>query len=57
LSEKAISEYEGRMLENMESVHPDLLKRIKESGVINDELEEELIKALDEFKAEFQPSA
>ena len=57
LSEKAISEYEGRMLENMESVHPDLLKRIKESGVINDELEEELIKALDEFRAEFQPSA
>ena len=57
LSEKAIFEYEGRMLENMESVHPDLLKRIKESGVINDELEEELIKALDEFRAEFQPSA
>ena len=57
LPEKAISEYEGRMLENMESKHPDLLKRIKESGNINDELEEELIKALDEFKAEFQPSS
>ncbi len=55
--EKAISEYEGRMLENMESRHPDLLKRIREAGVINDELEEELIKALDDFKAEFQPSA
>jgi len=55
--EKAVSEYEGRMLENMESRYPDLLKRIKESGVINDELEEGLIKALDEFRAEFQPSA
>jgi len=55
--EKAVSEYEGRMLENMESRYPDLLKRIKESGVINDELEEELIKALDEFNAEFQPSS
>jgi F-type H+-transporting ATPase subunit alpha len=55
--EKTISEYEGRMLENMESRHPDLLKRIKESGDINDELEEQLIKALDAFKAEFKPSA
>jgi F-type H+-transporting ATPase subunit alpha len=54
--EKVIPEYESRMLENMESNHPDLLKRIKESGDINDELEEELIKALDAFKAEFQPS-
>jgi F-type H+-transporting ATPase subunit alpha len=55
--EKTISEYEGRMLENMESRHPDLLKRIKESGDVNDELEEQLIKALDAFKAEFKPSA
>ena len=55
--EKTISEYESRMLENMESKHPDLLKKIKESGTINDELEEKLKKALDEFKADFQPSA
>jgi F-type H+/Na+-transporting ATPase subunit alpha len=57
LPEKTISEYEGRMLENMDSRHPDLLKRIKESGDINDELGEQLIKALDAFKAEFKPSA
>jgi F-type H+-transporting ATPase subunit alpha len=55
--EKTISEYESRMLENMESKHPDLLKMIKESGTINDELEEKLKNALDEFKADFQPSA
>jgi F-type H+-transporting ATPase subunit alpha len=55
--EKAVSEYESRMLDNIESRHPDLLKRIKESGDINDELEEELINALNEFKAEFRPSA
>ena len=55
--EKTISEYESRMLENMESKHPDLLKKIKESGTINDELEEKLKKALDEFKADFQHSA
>ncbi len=57
LPEKTVSEYEGRMLENMDSRHPDLLKRIKESGDINNELEEALIKALDAFKAEFKPSA
>jgi F-type H+-transporting ATPase subunit alpha len=57
LPEKTVSEYEGRMLENMDSRHPDLLKRIKESGDINDELGEQLIKALDGFKAEFKPSA
>jgi F-type H+-transporting ATPase subunit alpha len=55
--EKAISGYESRMLENMESKHPDLLNAIKESGTISDELEEKLKKALDEFKADFQPSA
>jgi F-type H+-transporting ATPase subunit alpha len=57
LPEKTVSEYEGRMLENMDSRHLDLLKRIKESGDINDELGEQLIKALDGFKAEFKPSA
>jgi F-type H+-transporting ATPase subunit alpha len=57
LPEKTVSEYEGRMLENMDSRHPDLLKRIKESGDINNELEGQLIKALDAFKAEFKPSA
>ena len=57
LPEKTVSEYEGQMLENMDSRHPDLLKRIKESGDINNELEGQLIKALDAFKAEFKPSA
>ena len=55
--EEAVAEYETQMLEFMETKNPDLLKEIKESGIISDELEEKLKKALDEFKSTFQPSS
>ena len=54
---EAVSEYERQMLEFMESKHADLLSEIKEKAVIDDELEEKLKKALDEFKTAFQPPA
>jgi F-type H+-transporting ATPase subunit alpha len=54
---EAVSEYERQMLEFMESKHADLLSEIKEKAKIDDELEEKLKKALDEFKTVFQPPA
>jgi F-type H+-transporting ATPase subunit alpha len=54
---EAVSEYEKQMLEFMESKNADLLGEIKDKAEISDELEEKLKKALDEFKAVFQPPA
>ncbi len=55
--ENAVSEYESQMLENMEAKHPELLKEIKEAGVISDDLGEKLKNVLDDFKSVFQPSS
>ena len=55
--EAAVAEYENQMLEFMSSKQSDLLKEIKESGIISDDLEEKLKKALDEFQSSFQPTA
>ena len=44
------------MLEFMGSKHGDLLNEIKEKGDIPETLEENLKKAMDEFKATFQPN-
>ena len=54
--EEAVSEYEQQMLEFMGSKHGDLLNEIKEKGDIPETLEENLKKAMDEFKATFQPN-
>jgi len=54
---EAIADYEKQALEFMESKYADLLEEIKEKNEINDELEEKLKKALDEFKSIFQPAA
>jgi F-type H+/Na+-transporting ATPase subunit alpha len=55
--ESAISEYESRMLEFMQNKHPELLDEIKKTGEINSDLEQKLIKSLDEFKPTFKVSA
>jgi F-type H+-transporting ATPase subunit alpha len=55
--EKAIAEYEAQMLEFMGSKNSELLKEIKDSGMISDELGDKLKKALEEFKPIFQPSS
>jgi hypothetical protein len=39
----------------METRHGDVMKDIKETGQISDELETRMRKALDEFKSIFQP--
>ncbi|MFZ0449463.1 MAG: F0F1 ATP synthase subunit alpha [Desulfatiglandaceae bacterium] len=53
----AVKDYEGQMLEFLASKHSDLLKEIKETNEIRDELAEKLKKALDDFKGIFQPAA
>ena len=52
-----MSDYETQMLEFMLSKHADLLKEIKETNDIGDELGEKLKKALEEFKGIFQPAS
>jgi len=55
--ESSISEYENRMLEFMQDKHSELLNEIKKTGEINNDLEQKLLKALDEFKTLFKVSA
>jgi len=51
----AIADYEKQVLEFLESKYADLLGEIKEKSDISEDLEENLKKALDEFKSIFQP--
>ena len=55
--EEAVADYEKQMLEFLESKYSDILGEIKEKGVLSDELQEKMKKALDEFKGMFQPAA
>jgi F-type H+-transporting ATPase subunit alpha len=55
--EEAVADYEKQMLEFLESKHSDILGEIKEKGILSDELQEKIKKALDEFKGMFQPAA
>jgi F-type H+-transporting ATPase subunit alpha len=54
---ESVSEYEKQMLEFAASKHPEILKEIKEKGIISDELEGKMKKALDQFKGMFQPGS
>ncbi|MBN2418698.1 MAG: F0F1 ATP synthase subunit alpha [Deltaproteobacteria bacterium] len=54
--EKAVSEYESQMLEEISATKPEYLKEIKDKGQISDELNTKLKGFLDEFQAKFQPS-
>jgi F-type H+-transporting ATPase subunit alpha len=53
----SVSEYEKQMLEFVGTKHPEILKEIKEKGIISDELEGKMKKALDQFKGAFQPAS
>jgi F-type H+-transporting ATPase subunit alpha len=54
---ESVSEYEKQMLEFVGTKHPEVLKEIKEKGIISDELEGKMKKALDQFKGMFQPAS
>jgi F-type H+/Na+-transporting ATPase subunit alpha len=53
----SVSEYEKQMLEFVGTKHPEILKEIKEKGIISDDLEGKMKKALDQFKGMFQPAS
>lgn len=55
--EEAVAEYESQMLEFVENKHPDILKKIKETDDISDDLKGLMKKALEEFKDSFQPAS
>jgi F-type H+-transporting ATPase subunit alpha len=52
-----IGRYEQEMLAYIQQNHPEIPKRIRETGVLDDDTEAELIEALDAFGEIFQPTA
>ena len=51
-----ISRYEREMLDFVRANHGDVLKALRQSGKLDDEIEQKLAAALDEFAGVFQPS-
>jgi len=51
---EAVSEFERQMLEFMENRHPEILKEIKETKDISDEMDKKIREALEEFRGVFQ---
>jgi F-type H+-transporting ATPase subunit alpha len=52
-----IPTYERQMLEYVRTNHGDVLKAIRDSGKLDDDVEQKLAAALDEFADVFQPSS
>jgi F-type H+-transporting ATPase subunit alpha len=52
---ESIADYENQMIEAVKSKYSALLKDIRESGEISNDLAAKLKKALDEFQTIFQP--
>jgi F-type H+-transporting ATPase subunit alpha len=51
-----VARYESEMLEYVRSNHGDVLKAIRDSGKLEEDTEQKLVAALDEFGQVFQPS-
>ena len=51
-----IGRYESEMLEYVRTNHGDVLKAIRDSGKLEEDVEQKLVAALDAFKAVFQPT-
>jgi F-type H+-transporting ATPase subunit alpha len=56
IPEKDVKRYEKEMLEFLKSKYSHILKNIAEKKVLSDDIKRDLVGALDEFKAIFQPS-
>ncbi len=54
--EEAVSEYESQMLDKISATQPELLKEIRDTGQISDDLNKRLKSFLDDFQTKFQPS-
>ena len=52
-----VGRYESEMLAYMHSSHQDILDTIRDTGKFEEETEQKLIAALDEFANVFQPSS
>jgi len=52
-----LQRYEREMLEFMRNSHGHVVQAIRESGKLEEEVEQKLIAGLDEFKTVFQPAA
>ncbi len=48
-----IKEYQQKLLEHMESVHPEIIASIEETGELSDAVAAEILDAADEFKERF----
>ena len=51
-----VPEFEKRLEEHIENLHPDVLEAIRSTGKLETETEEALKKALDELVAQFNPA-
>ena len=51
-----VPEFEKRLEEHMENLHPDVLEAIRSTGKLEPETEQQLIKALEELVAQFNPA-
>ena len=51
-----IPEFEARLYEYMDNVHPEVLTAIRSTGKLEPETEEALKKALEELVAQFNPA-
>ena len=51
-----VPEFEKRLEEHMENLHPEVLEAIRSTGKLETETEEALKKALDELVAQFNPA-
>jgi len=52
-----IARYEREMLEHMRTQHGDVLKKIRDTGKLEEDTEKQLVAALDEFAGIFTPSS
>jgi F-type H+-transporting ATPase subunit alpha len=57
LPKEGIARYEKEMLEYVRTRHGDVLKAIRDTGKLEDDVEEKLVAALDEFAGVFAPTA
>jgi F-type H+-transporting ATPase subunit alpha len=51
-----LQRYEKEMLEYLRDNHADVLGKVRETGVLDEETEKKLVAALDRFSEVFQPS-
>ena len=56
ISLEQVPEFEKRLEEHMENLHSDVLESIRSTGKLEPETEQQLIKALEELVAQFNPA-